>query len=693
MNIGELFVKLTADPSGVNRGVDQATKKFNTLNNTLAKVGGALAAVFTIQRLGAFGADAVRTYVEAERVWNKLAGTLAAAGVEFGSVSGEITRAARALQDATTIGDEDFAGVLQRLVAITGDYGASLREVETVANFAAGANLDLNAAAVLVGKAMVGETGTLSRYGIVVGEAGDAMQVLRDRFKGLAENETKTLGGAVKQLGNEWGDLKEAIGGAIVGGSSAIDTINRITNAVQSMAEWVDRNRGVFDGLRSGIIRFAQDAGRDIKDLTAAWQGLVDIWRDAKAEWRVLTATLAERQSGFVGTGAGGSWDQIARGAEGAQQATEQAASSMEQMTDRAKLLSQAIATLPKFSAPWLDANRQIVALQAQSLSLARAEADQLGAMAQAYRNIAASLNEAVEAGRNLIPARVPDLSVTTSSTIQLATGQTVEVAGLKEAGQEMARVAETTAALDLTLKKVRPPKLDIPVEPGMLSQAFSGLGTVVKDALTASVGPMAVAFEFVRGIFDALGPAIEALLQPLRVMGQLIGVAIVPVLEALRPVLDLVAKAFSYVIQGIGYLIRGIGDLLNKLPGSIGNPLKKFGQNMIDQAEATRRAIDAQELLVKSTKDAARGVSNIPAIFDTALRRRQAMAGGGSSTGGATSGGGVTSPGARPPLVVQLINPPAGMDVAGTVKQVVRGLSDELRKGGASELRAALAL
>jgi len=106
-----------------------------------------------------------------------------------------------------------------------------------------------------------------------------------------------------------------------------------------------------------------------------------------------------------------------------------------------------------------------------------------------------------------------------------------------------------------------------------------------------------------VGGMFSALAPVLDRLTIPLRNVGHLIGSVLAPILEALTPVLNLVAKGFGYIIQANGYFIRAIGDLLYLLPGSIGKPLVKFGQNMSDAARSTRAAIDAKTDLTKGSQ------------------------------------------------------------------------------------------
>lgn len=245
----EKDIKRTLD-SGTKEGATEAEKNLALVERAMGRlklaalrIGSALAAAFGVHKIVQFGRESVQAAMAAEAVWRRLEGQLQATGTAFSDVEAEVRAAARAMQDTTTIGDEEFAGVLTDLVAITGDYRASLAEVQTVADLAAAKQMDLSAAAKLVGKAMVGETAELKRYGIIVTEGADAMDALRERFRGMAENEAATLQGRVTMLKNEFGDLKEAIGDAMIeagGGTSALDSL---IGSVKGLTAWINENR------------------------------------------------------------------------------------------------------------------------------------------------------------------------------------------------------------------------------------------------------------------------------------------------------------------------------------------------------------------------------------------------------------------------------------------------------------------
>ena len=126
---------------------------------------------------------------------------------------------------------------LQTLISVSQDFEGSLKNVQVAMDLAADKQIDLGTAADLVGRAMVGETGTLKRYGIIVREGADAVEVMREQFRGAAENDAKKFGGVMAQLKNETGDLKEALGDFITQSRVATGVIAFLRDRIKEATE------------------------------------------------------------------------------------------------------------------------------------------------------------------------------------------------------------------------------------------------------------------------------------------------------------------------------------------------------------------------------------------------------------------------------------------------------------------------
>jgi tape measure domain-containing protein len=223
----------------------------------------------------------------------------------------------------------------------------------------------------------------------------------------------------------------------------------------------------------------------------------------------------------------------------------------------------------------------------------------------------------------------------------------------------------------------------------GFLGSIGKGLGEAM-DALKAKLTPAvlaaAAAFALLVPVFQGFrsvaGPAIQGLLYPLQIVGQVLGTLIVPVLRLLFPALkavgivaamlgESIAAVVGWIFdflagikEAFGRFVLALGNLLNKLPGSLGNPLVKYGRHLLEGAEQLKENAAAarkmsrefektqEELRDLSFEDAvekatgavekfSESLTNVPPIFDLALRRRQAALGVGAPA--PAVGGGLT--------------------------------------------------
>jgi len=176
---------------------------------------------------------------------------------------------ASAMQQATTYGDEQIL----RMQAQLATFGMTEKQIkaatQTTLDFAAAQKIDLRTAALLVGKAYTGETSTLSRYGIVMGETAEGgrdfsavLAKMNEMFAGRAAAAADTAAGRMQQLANAYGDVREQTGLVITNSSAFHGILRGLTD--------------VFADLASGADKGAEK--------TAEWQGKVEKWRDRVAE-------------------------------------------------------------------------------------------------------------------------------------------------------------------------------------------------------------------------------------------------------------------------------------------------------------------------------------------------------------------------------------------------------------------------
>lgn len=237
----------------------------------------------------AAGKQVVAAFIEAEDAQKGLAAALRNNGDNAAALVPKFTALATAIQNQTKFEDDAVvsAMALGRNMGITS--GNLEKATVAAVGLASKYRIDLQTAMTLVAKASQGQTETLSRYGMVLDDTLTPQEKFNAVLKqgadafGLAQDEAKTTGGQIAQLGNIFGDLKEDIGGAIVE-----------TGLLQKAMGWL---RAKMDELKaSGAIQRWAD------NIKVTFEKLVPI---VVGFGRILQNSVG-RVAGFAGALAGG---------------------------------------------------------------------------------------------------------------------------------------------------------------------------------------------------------------------------------------------------------------------------------------------------------------------------------------------------------------------------------------------------
>ena len=189
------------------------------LRNTLLLV------TFAYQGIKRVIVPAIKAAFEQEKQEKKLQTALKNTMSGYIGATQELIAYAAELQKLTTFGDEEIIS----LMALGGTFKLTAEQIKkvvprildmTVAMQKMGkAEADSQAIGIAVYKALVGQMGVLSRYGVVIDDAtmkskdfNKILLAMDGNFKGLAEEIRTTSVGALKVFGNAWSDLMEQIG-------------------------------------------------------------------------------------------------------------------------------------------------------------------------------------------------------------------------------------------------------------------------------------------------------------------------------------------------------------------------------------------------------------------------------------------------------------------------------------------------
>ena len=195
--------------------------------------------------------DAVEKAAIQQTAENEVRAALKSTGREVEANTEHFKLYASSIQEATTYGDEQVLSAQALMIQLTDlDQKGLDAATKGAIGLAAVYKTDLQAATTLVGKALAGNYGALSRYGLSVERTATAEEKRAQLLSQLlvmyqrAEAEVDTYQGTVDQLTNVYGDLKEKVGEAVTENEEFRNTLKQITDLTKDLidsglVEWI----------------------------------------------------------------------------------------------------------------------------------------------------------------------------------------------------------------------------------------------------------------------------------------------------------------------------------------------------------------------------------------------------------------------------------------------------------------------
>ena len=211
--LSELVAKIIVDAQNLKQGLaegERATEASSKrMADSLKKVGTAMAAsgAAITAALGLMGKAAIDEDVNIKR----LAISLKNVGVNYDDVKDSLEGVISATQRKTGIADNEQRDALNELITVTGSYDTAIKWLQPSLDMAAAKQMDATSAARLLGRAAIGSTDMLTRYGIIIKKDATAAEVLTEvqkKFGGAAEATANPL----NILSAAMGDVAETIG-------------------------------------------------------------------------------------------------------------------------------------------------------------------------------------------------------------------------------------------------------------------------------------------------------------------------------------------------------------------------------------------------------------------------------------------------------------------------------------------------
>lgn len=252
---------VTVDSTGAQKSIETLDQAFGKLKNETKSLGTATGQAsssfsgmwkqFTIGQLVISGlhkawrlfkdqvGDSVKAALEAEKVNSALEATLLITGREAAQLGEHFKNYASELQKVTIYDDEEIKSAQTLMLTLARlDKEGMDKATRGAIGLASALHMDLESAASLVAKAMAGNVGVLSRYGIKVSETLPLEQKRVELLKklevmfGRATAETSTFSGRLAVLKNRWGEVQEAAGAFISRQQGVINILDKASQAI-----------------------------------------------------------------------------------------------------------------------------------------------------------------------------------------------------------------------------------------------------------------------------------------------------------------------------------------------------------------------------------------------------------------------------------------------------------------------------
>lgn len=261
----KLEVEIIGDSRSLERAFGRSASAaggFGSKVKSAGKVAG-LAAAGGIAALGVGLKKSLDAAKEAEVSQKKLQAQLKALGISYKEHGGIIDDTLRKQSQLSAFDDEELSDSFTQLVRATGDVNKALELNALTMDLARAKGMSLEAAAMMVTKAQMGQLGALRRSGIEIekvttaqdalgkgaskaaqeqAKAADlaatkqqAITLLQEKFAGQAKAYGETAAGAQERFGVALENLGEVIGGKVL--PHMVPLINGLTNFINKAAE------------------------------------------------------------------------------------------------------------------------------------------------------------------------------------------------------------------------------------------------------------------------------------------------------------------------------------------------------------------------------------------------------------------------------------------------------------------------
>ena len=263
------------------KDADTATSK---LDKSVKKLGGALLAAFSIQKIAQFGKAAAKAFIEDEKAASQLAVSVKNLGLAFETP--RIEEFISKLSKASGVTDDVLRPSMQKLLQTTGSVTKSQELLTQALDISRGSGVDYNTVVEDLTKAYVGQTRGLNKYklGVTAAELktmsfADVQEKLKKQFSGANAAYLETFAGKMEVLGTAAGEASEIIGKGLIdslmilSGDTTVEDLavtmeTLAMNTANAITEIAKLGKAVADFIVKSNRFFADNANNLADDIT-----------------------------------------------------------------------------------------------------------------------------------------------------------------------------------------------------------------------------------------------------------------------------------------------------------------------------------------------------------------------------------------------------------------------------------------
>jgi hypothetical protein len=316
----EYRIVVELDSKKGKKGAKDLDRSVSVLNRRIGRIS-PLAAAAGVAMAGLFARSVINAAKEQELAIAKMEAVLKSTEGVSGATSGAIQQFAAELQELTGIGDETTIAMSSVLLTFTNLQGDVLpRTIKAVQDVSTIMGTDFTSQAVQLGKALndpVANLGALGRVGIQFSEVqkdlikdlaatnrlaeaqGIILGEIERQYGGAAAAARDTLGGALKALSSEWGDLLEVIAAESGGGSS-------FRTAIEAWIRWIKWLKENFallgvawNNTVADIIQAMANFSKSMEPIAKMMAKLPGVADDMGDKFKAATKALNDMASGM----------------------------------------------------------------------------------------------------------------------------------------------------------------------------------------------------------------------------------------------------------------------------------------------------------------------------------------------------------------------------------------------------------